>query len=88
MPSSEKKYTKYDEDNMRLAIRAVQFGGWSKSKAAKTYSVPRTTLNDKLSGKNSLGMKVGRDTYLKTIEETAIVSWNSRVEIRGLKIAS
>ena len=86
MPSRVKQYTQYDENKMRQAVRAVQFGGWSKNKAAKTYNVPRTTLIDKLSGKSSLGVKAGRCTYLTRTEELAIVSWIKKCGRSGVPV--
>ena len=68
------KVKKYQYDSLKRddAIQAVR-DGMSKNATAKLYGVPRTTLNDKISGKYREGKRAGRDPFLSSEEETEIV---------------
>ena len=72
-PKKHKKNIQYSSENMKLAITAVKSKAMSKSKAAITYGVPRTTLNDKISERYRPGKCVGRDPFLSEAEERDIV---------------
>jgi len=62
--------SKYREQDLIKAIRAVKEGGLGVRVAAKKYSVPRTTLQDRLTKKS--GDRVGRPTVLSVVEEELI----------------
>ena len=53
---------------MLSAIEAVK-GGMSVLRAATTYNVPRTTLQDRVKGRVKHGDKQGPSTYLTSVEE-------------------
>ena len=53
---------------MREALSAIDMG-MGVSKAALTYGIPRTTLNDHKLGKVLAGAHPGRPTLLTTKEE-------------------
>ena len=67
------KQPPYSNESMNAAIRAVMYG-MSKRSAAKQFDVPRTTLNDKISGRYREGKRRGRDPFLKEDEESALVT--------------
>ncbi|XP_033731184.1 LOW QUALITY PROTEIN: uncharacterized protein LOC117320803 [Pecten maximus] len=48
---AKKKRVQYSTENMAAAINVVRSGSMSKKQASRVYQVPRTTLNDKLSGR-------------------------------------
>ncbi len=62
---------KYRPEDMLAAIQAVKNGEMSSREAARQFEVPRTSLQDRLSGKS--GDKVGRPTELLSEEETLLV---------------
>ena len=64
---------KYHSSKMDKALEELKRGNISINKAAKKYSVPRSTLGDKIRGKYRDGKKIGRDPYLFQEEEKSIV---------------
>ena len=65
-PSKRMQWT---EEQMLLAMESVRKGMASANKAAIMYSVPRSTLKDRLSGRVSHGTKPGPCPYLQPSEE-------------------
>ena len=57
---------------MLAAIETVKGGTVSINKAALLHSVPRTTLKDRLSGREVHGTNQGPRPYHTTTEETAL----------------
>ena len=72
MAPVRKKICNYSEEAMKAAVRAVQ-NGMGKKTAAKRFSVPRSTIADKISGRYREGKRIGRDPYLSENEELEIV---------------
>ena len=58
----------YDRANLQKAFEATQ-RGVSAYRAAKLYSVPPTTLKDRISGRVSVDAKVGHETIFTLDEE-------------------
>ena len=72
----------YTEDQMSSAIRAIK-NGMGVRQACQKFSVPKSTVLDKVKGRTPMKRKMGRDPYLKEEEETAIVNWIKRCLRRG-----
>ncbi|KAJ3661313.1 hypothetical protein Zmor_005712 [Zophobas morio] len=64
----------YTKEQMSKAIDAVG-RGMAIATAAKAFSVPRTTLLDKISGRSSLETKMGPNTVLTQHEEKILEDW-------------
>lgn len=62
---------KYRDNDLQLALRAVQDKDMSLAEASKHYNVPKTTLFDRLSGKSKA--QLGRPTELTAEEEEVLV---------------
>ncbi|XP_069122425.1 uncharacterized protein [Argopecten irradians] len=63
----------WDERAMSAAIAAVK-GGKSTRKAAKTYSVPKSTLSDRVTGKVLEGARMGKKKIFSDIEERELIA--------------
>ena len=63
--------SKYVDEDLQLAISAVENKEMKLSEAAKHFAVPKTTLYDRLSGKSK--PQLGRPTELTAEEEDIIV---------------
>ena len=59
----------YSTESMLRAYEAVQQGEISIRRAAEIYGVPRTTLQDRISGKVSLDSRSGSGRLLTDEEE-------------------
>lgn len=62
----------YSPDQLRKALDAID-KGMNVLKASKMYKIPKSTLHDKIKGKSPRECKMGRQTYLKSIEESLLV---------------
>lgn len=65
-------FFRYSQESMLSAIAACR-GGMPSSTAARTFSVPRNTLKNKVKGKTKVERKMGPATVLSTKEEKALV---------------
>lgn len=76
MPStSKRKYHKYTEENLQNAVTAIKNGGKIR-KICPDFCVPRSTVQDRLSGRIRDGpRKMGPDPYLTLRNENKIVTW-------------
>ena len=72
----------YTEDQISLVIRAIK-NGMGMRQACQKFSVPKSTVLDKVKGRTPMKRKMGRDPYLKEEEEMAIVNWIKRCLRRG-----
>ena len=69
-----KKYQQsYTQDDLERAVRLVKEEGVSVRKAANHYKIPRSTLNDRVSGRIEMGAKPGRKQALPIKIEEQIV---------------
>ena len=57
------------------ALKAVKEGTMGLNRAATEFCVPKTTLNDRVSGRVTHGCKSGRATYLTHAEEEELYEW-------------
>ena len=73
MPGEKRPLFRYSVEQMENAIRAVTEDGMPKKAAARTFNVPRQTLQDKIAGRTQIGRKMGKDPYLSTLQEEEIV---------------
>ena len=68
------KRLKYAAENMEKALEAVRSGRFSQRAASKEFSVPRATLQDKLTGRVPEGRRMGPETILSK-EEDVLEAW-------------
>ena len=71
---SPKKRIKWSNESMVAAMNAVS-KGCSINRAAIEHRVPRTTLQDRISGKVQHGIKPGPKAYLNKLEEGNLVEF-------------
>ena len=62
----------YSEEAMATAVFAVKSRGFRVARAAREFSVPRKTLDDRVKGKISLTAERGRPKSLSEDEEDAL----------------
>lgn len=67
-------YRTWDKTSMKQAVEAVE-KGVTVRKAAELYSVPRSTLHDRLSGKTAEDSRSGPQPYLSWNEEEELTSF-------------
>ena len=67
-------YRRWNEDSMEEAVAAVE-KGMPVRRAAEMYSVPKSTLHDRISGRVKNGAKPGPPQYLTTGEEEELASF-------------
>ena len=69
VPDRPPTYCSYSDQKMISAVEAVQRGEMSIRRACEEYGVPRSTLQDKASGKRSVNAKTGLHRRLLSDEE-------------------
>ena len=67
-----KKYRKWNEESKTGVIKAVTEGKLGVNRAADQYTVPRSTLKDRLSGRH--GNRSGPELYLSFEEERELAN--------------
>ena len=70
-----KQYKNWDEERLHRACEAVQKEHMSIRKAADAYRVPKSTLQDRVSGKVAFGATSGPSKYLTEEEEDELVNF-------------
>jgi hypothetical protein len=65
--------SRYTPDDMLAAVDKVKNEGWTASRAARHFGVPRITLLDNVNGNHKTGV-IGRPTVLSKLEEEVLVS--------------
>ena len=68
---------------MNLAVDAVKKGGTTITRAVLEHGVPRTTLQDRISGRVFNGCKPGRKPYLSQLEEEDLANFLVEVADNG-----
>ena len=71
-PQIKRKRLQYDRANLNRAFEAIQQRGLSVKRAATEYSVPVTTLRDRILGNVDIGAKIGFDTIFEHEEEKLV----------------
>lgn len=66
---------KYKQEDVEKAVDVVRREGMSIAAAAKSFGIPKSTLQDKVNGKYSLDARIGRPSVLTPEEEKLIVNW-------------
>ena len=66
-------YKEYQDDRLVRAYEAVRDDHLSICRAAQEYSVPKSTLADRVSGRVALACHSGPDRYLSDHEEEELV---------------
>jgi len=78
-----KKQLKWSNESMVKAIDAVKSGLCSVKWAAEDYKVPRTTLQDRISGRVIHGMKPGPSPYLNKEEKSKLAQFVVKISEIG-----
>ena len=78
-------YKSYDDEQLRKAYLAVTNDKVSIRRAAEMYNIPKSTLQDRLTGHVAFGSRSGPDCYLTDEEEKELVSFIERCP--SLKVA-
>ena len=68
-PDRPSTYNSYSDQKLVSAVKAVQQGEMSIRRASEEYGVPRSTLQDKVSGKSGLSARPGSHRRLLSDEE-------------------
>lgn len=68
-------YKNWSETNLHAAYQAHLEDGLSVRKAAESFGVPKSTLQDRVSGKVPFGTKSGPSKYLNDEEESELVNF-------------
>ena len=84
---SPKKRKTWNTDNMKRAVQAVREKSMGTLKAAKTFGVPRTTVQrlakmDHLSVEQAVQIKLGRGTVLNSELEETLVRYILEMEVK------
>lgn len=77
----------YDSSRMNSALADVNINGMSVRKAARTWNVPRTTLNDIKRCRYSSESRPGPKTVLSHDEENHLVEWLLELARRAVLIS-
>ena len=73
------------EDRLKLAIQAYQQGQFSSHRAAaKTYDVPRTTLQHRIAKIQPKLNSIAQNRLLTSTEEDSLIQWILSMEKRGM----
>ena len=72
---SPKKRLKWSNESMEKALQAVKDGQCKIKEAAREFNVPRTTLQDRISGRVVHGVKPGPKPYLNKAEESELAEF-------------
>lgn len=76
MSKQARKLFSYSEENLKLALHSAREGKMSIRTAAKHFSVPRTTLQDRISGKTTDKLRKTGPQPIMTVEgEKRIGDW-------------
>lgn len=88
MPPPTKPISKrrYSQDDLQQAMDMVRREGVSIAAAAKNFGIPKSTLQDKLSGKYAIDAKMGRPSVLTPQEEKHISDWVISIAKAGFPI--
>ena len=73
---------KWKAEDMENAVKACK-EGTSVRKAAEKFHVPKSSLQDIISGKNKIGSRVGRKPVFKPHEEKELVEWLKKMSRLG-----
>lgn len=79
-PTVRRRYSQYD---VRKAMQAVKNKGLSITAASRKFGIPKSTLQDKLSGRTKLKVPLGRPSVLSPKEEQTLVDWINNVSNAG-----
>jgi len=79
---TKRSYQSYDPDKLRLAIAAVEWGTPLR-KAAKDFTIARTTLQNHVNGE-SVSTKLGAPTTFSNEEELVLIDTAKLLADHGL----
>ncbi|XP_022826400.1 uncharacterized protein LOC111356328 [Spodoptera litura] len=77
MDSNKKKYERfrYTQETLERAVTAIAKGEITINKASNVFSIPKSTLHNKLTNKVPLQRKMGPPSELTVDEEAKIAEW-------------
>ncbi|XP_019851197.1 PREDICTED: uncharacterized protein LOC109581489 isoform X16 [Amphimedon queenslandica] len=70
-----RSYRKWNDKSMQKAAKAVEEGTMSLRMASEKYSVPKSTLHDRVTGKTDFEARPGPSPYLSFEEEEELASF-------------
>ena len=73
----------YSQEDLTRAVSAAQFGYLSVREASTLFSVPKSTIQDKIKGSVVVKKRVGPKTELTQDEELGLVAWIELCQRRG-----
>lgn len=83
----KRKMFRYTEDALKAALTDIRCNGMGIRKACRTYDVPKTTIQDRLSGKTSDHLKKTGPPPILTVEgESKIANWALNIAKCGFPI--
>lgn len=77
----------YTAHELELAVKMINEEGLSIRKAAKHYSIPRSTLTDRMNGKIAMDAKPGRKPAVPAKIEDLIVQQTIEASSKGFGIS-
>ena len=85
MSTSNEQAALYQEGRLELAIQAYQRGDFQSYRAAaKAYDVPRTTLQDRVTGAKPKRGSIAKNRLLTPTEEETLINWIISMDLRGI----
>ena len=69
------RYKQWTEMQMTSACELVRRGDMSCRRAAESFNIPPSTLNDRITGKTAMGAVGGPPRYLTDVEENELVNF-------------
>lgn len=82
--SGMRKHKNYDEDLLNCAVNEVKEKKIKIQLVSKRYSIPISTIRDKLAGKHNKAL--GASTLLSSEEELKIIQWIIKSSARGYPV--
>ncbi|KAI8514447.1 hypothetical protein Bbelb_070380 [Branchiostoma belcheri] len=73
---AKRKKRSWQPEFMESVLRDIKENSLKPAEAARKYNIPRTTLNDKLSGKSKVDARNGRPPILSKEEESTILKYS------------
>ncbi|GAB0097216.1 hypothetical protein DMENIID0001_128330 [Sergentomyia squamirostris] len=84
-PITPKPQVRYTQEDLIRAVAEVKAGASARS-VAKKYNIPKTSLNNKTTGRYPIISIIGAPHTLKKDEELAVIQWVLKCEERGHKL--
>ena len=80
-------YWQYERADLQKAVEAVRQGSMSLRQAASTYSIPRSTISDRVTGKIQDGATMGKQSAIPIDVENKIIDESMAAYEKGLGLS-